>query len=397
MHPGEPPHRVRSTADVELTSRLREDLASSDFTVDGVEDLLGPLASAALHREQAFPRSASSGTRSVGALDIHGAFSPDARTVLTAVFLLGLEVRRADLDRALPGTGTAGAARLGLVEAAGEGPDDAVRARVDLRPYAAEDAVGPVSTGGWPPTSASWPPAAASLPTTCSAWAGHRSRSRRSRCAGRSAGCSTSDGLRDPGAARRPARGVGWSATDISPRALRVRRSSTPRSTARASTSARGRCSSPSPARVRPRGLQPAVRHHAPPPRACPRYEYRDGGRAGDELVRELVRASAAVLAPGGVAQLLGNWEVRRGEPWHERVGQLARRSPGSTAGSSSGRCWTPPSTPRPGSATAGRRPSASARRGRRRTRRGSTTSRRATSRRSGFGIVTLRRPCRGR
>ncbi|GMA22998.1 hypothetical protein GCM10025864_07570 [Luteimicrobium album] len=52
-----------------------------------------------------------------------------------------------------------------------------------------------------------------------------------------------------------------------------------------------------------------------------PDYEYRDGGRAGDAVVRDLVRDVGSVLAPGGVAQLLGNWEHRRGEPWTERVG----------------------------------------------------------------------------
>ena len=48
---------------------------------------------------------------------------------------------------------------------------------------------------------------------------------------------------------------------------------------------------------------QPAVRHHAA--RAgMPRYDYRDGGRAGDAIVRELVEGVGAVLAPGGIAQL---------------------------------------------------------------------------------------------
>jgi len=50
-------------------------------------------------------------------------------------------------------------------------------------------------------------------------------------------------------------------------------------------------------------------------------YEYRDGGRAGDDLVRDLITSVGTVLAPGGTAQLLGNWEHRRGEPWTERVG----------------------------------------------------------------------------
>ena len=37
--------------------------------------------------------------------------------------------------------------------------------------------------------------------------------------------------------------------------------------------------------------------------------------------MRELVEGVADVLEPGGVAQLLGNWEVRRGESWDERIG----------------------------------------------------------------------------
>src|SRR5690606_6221158 len=53
----------------------------------------------------------------------------------------------------------------------------------------------------------------------------------------------------------------------------------------------------------------------------APRLEYRDGGRSGDDLVRDLVLDVGRVLAPGGVAQLLGNWEHRTGEGWQERVG----------------------------------------------------------------------------
>ena len=53
-----------------------------------------------------------------------------------------------------------------------------------------------------------------------------------------------------------------------------------------------------------------------------PLYEYRDGGAAGDAFVQGLVRSLRAVLEPGGIAQLLGNWEIgRRRRPgasgWH--------------------------------------------------------------------------------
>ena len=54
-----------------------------------------------------------------------------------------------------------------------------------------------------------------------------------------------------------------------------------------------------------------------------PEYEYRDGGLVGDALVEAFVRTAPAHLAPGGSAQLLGNWEsigstlgLRRLESW---------------------------------------------------------------------------------
>jgi methylase of polypeptide subunit release factors len=50
------------------------------------------------------------------------------------------------------------------------------------------------------------------------------------------------------------------------------------------------------------------------------RFDYRDGGLAGDELSRRAVRAAASVLAEGGIAQLLVNWLHVGGEDWSERV-----------------------------------------------------------------------------
>lgn len=59
-------------------------------------------------------------------------------------------------------------------------------------------------------------------------------------------------------------------------------------------------------------------------PRAdgVPRLDYRDGGLVGDGVVESLVRSVASVLEPGGVAQLLGNWEVPRGSTWRDRWSQ---------------------------------------------------------------------------
>ena len=51
-----------------------------------------------------------------------------------------------------------------------------------------------------------------------------------------------------------------------------------------------------------------------------PAYEYRDGGMQGDDLVAAFVSGLGAHLAPGGVAQLLGNWESRDGESGLDRA-----------------------------------------------------------------------------
>lgn len=57
-------------------------------------------------------------------------------------------------------------------------------------------------------------------------------------------------------------------------------------------------------------------------PRAggVPAYEYRDGGLVGDALVEEFLRRVPTHLAPGGIAQLLGNWESRAGASGLDRV-----------------------------------------------------------------------------
>ncbi len=48
---------------------------------------------------------------------------------------------------------------------------------------------------------------------------------------------------------------------------------------------------------------------------------YRDSGLPGDEMIRRVLQGAATRLAPGGLAQVLGNWVHRRGESWQERVG----------------------------------------------------------------------------
>ncbi len=51
------------------------------------------------------------------------------------------------------------------------------------------------------------------------------------------------------------------------------------------------------------------------------RYTYRDGGMAGDEICRSIVRKAPAFLNEGGFCQILCNWCQFAGEDWRERLG----------------------------------------------------------------------------
>lgn len=310
-----------------LVASLRDDLSSSAYDVDGVEDVLGPLAAAALHREQALPAVRTLAAATAG----RPPSDRDPRATLAGLFLLGAAVPRAALDRALPTTGTAGAERLGLVTAQGSGDDDEVRAVVDLHPYSSVDAVGDarwwlasdlgeLATGGRLATDHVLGAGGASLTL-----AQVTVRNPTGRVLDLGTGC----GIQALHAARHARQVV---ATDISRRALSFARFNA--------------------ALNQPDGAELELRHGSllepvagerfdlvvsnPPFVITPHvgaagravadaigdYEYRDGGRAGDDLVRDLVLGVGDVLAPGGTAQLLANWEHRRGEPWADRVGR---------------------------------------------------------------------------
>lgn len=100
-----------------LIEALREDLSAASWTVDAVDESLGPIAAAALAREQRLP----------GLLKLRGLKTPAA--ILTRLFILGDRVE--DLAEAFPRLGTGGARKLGLLDEFG------TRALVDLRPHSA--------------------------------------------------------------------------------------------------------------------------------------------------------------------------------------------------------------------------------------------------------------------
>lgn len=307
-----------------LVVALHDDLVSSAYDVDGVEALLGPLAAAALHREQALP--------ALRALAAAGGASSarEPLATLAGLFLLGRPVPRAALDRALPTVRAAGAERLGLVAAQGSGDDDEVRAVVDLRPYSSVDAVGDahwwlasdlgeLQTGGRLAGDHVLGAGGASLTL-----AQVTVRDSVDRVLDLGTGC----GIQALHAARHARHVV---ATDISRRALSFAAFNAALNLrdAAALETRHGSMLDPvvgdqfdlvvsNPPFVITPHAGAAGRTVA---EALGGYEYRDGGRAGDDLVRDLILGVGEVLAPGGTAQLLGNWEHRSSEPWTERVG----------------------------------------------------------------------------
>lgn len=307
-----------------LLAALRADLDDAGYTVDALQALLGPVAHAALAREQPLPARRAVARAMVGTPGHPGlGANGPAAAVLLAQFVLGVQQCRAALDAALPRTRIAGLIRLGLAEAAGEGAGDPVQALVDLRPYAAVDALG---TADWWITSdpGEWATGGPLSPEHVLGVGG--ASVTLARCAVRTPAARVLDlgtgcGVQALHAARHAAAVTG---TDLSARALDF---------AAFNWALNQPQVAGTPLDLRQGSLLEPVRGEQydrivsnPPfvitPRVegVPEYVYRDGGLVGDALVQRLITGMAGALAPGGVAQLLANWEHRAGEGWQDRV-----------------------------------------------------------------------------
>lgn len=294
-HPDEsvPTMRVGPAID-----RLREDLSVLDYSTAGVDGLVGDVAARALSREQLLPAWQATS---------HG--EPLANIV--RLFALGGTVRAEDVESALPTCAVAGLVELEVAT----NDRGWVRGLCSLRPYSdaqhrwwvASDLPQAVThaplpehhvlgTGGASTTLASWTPR---------------------RTIGRALDVGTGCGVQSLHLLTHVEHVV---ATDVSLSALDY---------ARFNAALNGldldlRAGSL---------LEPVGRDESfdlvvsnPPfvitPRVAtmPSYEYRDGGLAGDALVRGLIRELPRVLVPGGIAQLLANWELPRGADWRDVV-----------------------------------------------------------------------------
>lgn len=279
-------------AGVTAIADLAADLAAATFTVDALDELWGTDAAAALHRGQRVPALRALEGRASGAA---------ATATLARTFILGLASTPEALAAALPTLGFEGAVGLGLVDEHGA-------PRLDLRPYSFVDASGVVSW--WIASDLGELALGHAIPEHHVLGVGGASTTLSGLMIARPVDLAldlgTGCGIQALHAARHATRVI---ATDISQRALDLARFNAELNGVTNIEFRLGSLFDPVPERfghvvsnppfvITPRGAD-----------GVPAYEYRDGGMVGDSLVASVIKDVEAHLEPGGVAQLLGNWE----------------------------------------------------------------------------------------
>jgi methylase of polypeptide subunit release factors len=336
---GNTPDAPRSDLPVLLTA-LASDLRRVGYTLDGVAELLGEPAYRALNRDQVIPALLATESAAQGSPAGGGSAAAAALAAVVRLWLLSEPQKRETIDAALPGIRADGLLELGLVEPVpGSG---LIAASADLRPYgwAANDETGNAATDTASGGAELW---------VASDLAAHQQAGvlRHDHVLGIGQASTTlvQTTVR-PHVTKALDLGTGCgiqtfhllqhaehvTATDISERALAF---------TRFNLLLNAEALRLDPDRLEDRVslrqgslLDPVAGEEFglvvsnPPfvitPRtlgelAADQYTYRDGGLPGDEIVASLVAALPGVLAPGGTAQLLGNWEIAAGTAWSER------------------------------------------------------------------------------
>ena len=271
----------------DLLKRLRDHLAETGYTIDGVRERLGDVAATALAREELVPA-----IRATRDLDPLGA--------LIRLWWLGLAV-----PEGRTGLPVAELAAAGLLERAG----DEVRATVHLQPW---------ETGGYLVSDRKVRPGDPALRPDHVVGAGGASANLARLVTRRSVETAldlgTGCGVQVLHLAERAAR---VTATDVNPRALRLARLSWALSGVPDVDARLG----PGFAPVAGERFDLVVSN--PPFVISPRgrFTYRETGAAGDDFCRDLVRQAPRHLNPGGYCQILANWLHIKGEDWRDRVG----------------------------------------------------------------------------
>jgi hypothetical protein len=290
-------------------ARLRADLTAANYSVTALTGLWGIEADAALHRNQRVPA-----LRELAALR-HRLRRAQPVATLAQLFVLGLPVTREELTAALPTLGVAGAEQLGLIEPTpedgGRSPEwRQVRPMLDLRPYSFIDAHG---AGSWWIASdlgelalgrplgenhvlgvggASLTLAGLMIPAPVAS----------------ALDLGTGCGIQAMHAARHAERVV---ATDISERALALAAFNAQLNGIDNIEFRLGSLFEPVAGERFDHIISNPPFVITPRTEGVPSYEYRDGGLVGDAIVEAVVRGATEHLTPGGIAQLLGNWEYR--------------------------------------------------------------------------------------
>lgn len=319
--PATAPEHAPAAAPTVLTPEIEAlgtDLRESRYVTEHLEEVLGAVASAALRREDPAPAR----RRLAG--------STDPAATLLALFVLGETLPAARVAAALPTLGLDGAQRLGLLApadrpagdrptadghdghpadgSAADGPS--VRALVDLAPYAAEDDAGPLHW--WIASDLSELATGAPLSPEHVLGVGGASltlaRITPRTPVGRVLDLGCGGGIQAMHASRHAEHVV---ATDLSERALAFAAFNAALNGIELDLR-RGSLLEPVAGEV----FDLVVSN--PPFVITPRagddehdpWTYRDGGRAGDTLLAELLAQLPAHLAPGASAVMLGNWEI---------------------------------------------------------------------------------------
>ncbi|MET8164215.1 class I SAM-dependent methyltransferase [Streptomyces sp. NPDC005329] len=286
----------------DVAARLREALLAASFTADGLLELLGAPAYAALARSETVP--ALRATRGDTPLE-----------TLVRLFLLQQPVPHARVEEFLP---VDACVESGWLVPTGE---DEVAATVDVRPYggpggedwfiisdlgcAVGGAGGSGSEGGQADTAvvlgvggASTTLAGITVRTPVSA----------------ALDLGTGSGIQALHAAQHATR---VTATDLNPRALHITALTLALSGAPAADLREGSLFEP----IRDDETYDLIVSNPPfviSPGA--RLTYRDGGMGGDDLCRSLVQGAGERLSEGGFAQFLANWQHVEGENWQDRL-----------------------------------------------------------------------------
>ncbi|MBB5960031.1 methylase of polypeptide subunit release factors [Saccharothrix tamanrassetensis] len=278
----------------ELTARLRGAFLNAGYDADGVVDLLGPQAHAALGRGE--PEAARRVTRDAGELG-----------TLIRLFLLGDAEDVADVTRALRGLDVGQALEAQVLARAG----DELRAGLDIRPYGDDDG------SWWVVADLDSDQRGGPVPADHVLGVGHASislaRATSRRPVETLLDLGTGCGVQALHAARHAQR---ITATDLSERALRLAQG-TFRLNEVDVELRQGEWFAP----LRNRKFDQVVCNPpfvVGPPRVD--YVYRDSGLGGDDASALVVRQLPAFLNEGGVGQLLASWLHRKGEDWADRV-----------------------------------------------------------------------------